>query len=162
MLRSFARTIVILALASTLAAAVGCAGRAELWPNSDTRLRKTATEFAADAAKRHPYKITAGRGGQALARAEVGYLIDRVDLINLSDIEWTDVEVWINGTHVVFLPAMEPKTLKKIPFQAIYNDQGQSFPTSNGGYFKREPIMITKLELFRDGKLYDVPVTAAE
>ena len=162
MLRNSQCAFFIVTAIVSLTTTIGCAGRAELWPNADNRLRKTATEFAADAAKRHPYKVDAERGGQALARAEVGYIIDRVDIINLSDTEWTNVEVWINGTHVIFLPAMEAKTIKKLPFQAIYNDQGQSFPTSNGAFLKREPVMITKVELYRDGKLFDVPVTAAE
>ncbi|HEX8342091.1 MAG TPA: hypothetical protein VF624_14390, partial [Tepidisphaeraceae bacterium] len=60
----------------------GCAGRAELIPNSDPALRKTAAEFAADAAKRHPYKADAPSGGQAKATAEIGYVLDRIDLLN--------------------------------------------------------------------------------
>jgi len=142
--------------------AAGCAGRAELWPNSDPALQKTSAEFAADSAKRFPYKADAPRGGQALARAEVGYFTDRVDIVNLSDTEWTNVELWINGGYVVFLPTMEAKVVKSIPFQAIFNDQGQSFPTHAGAWYKQQPLMITKVELYRDGKLYDVPVAAAE
>lgn len=140
----------------------GCAGRAELWPNSDPLLRKTSAQFAADAAKRFPYKADAPRGGQALANAEVGYFLDRVDVTNLSNIEWTDVEVWINGSYVVYLPRLEPKTIKSIPFQAIFNDQGQSYPTREGSWYNPKPLMVNKVELYRDGKLYDVPVRVAE
>ena len=46
----------------------GCAGRAEIFPNSEPALRHTAAEFAADAAKRFPYKADAPRGGVAAAR----------------------------------------------------------------------------------------------
>lgn len=145
-----------------LMAITGCAGRAELWPNSDPLLRKTSAEFAADAAKRFPYKANAPRGGQALASAEAGYFLDRLDVTNLSDTEWTDVEVWINGSYVVYLPRLEPKAIKSVPFQAIYNDQGQSYPTHEGAWYKQQPAMIQKVELYRDGKLYDVPVRAAE
>lgn len=141
---------------------VGCAGRAELWPNSDPMLRKTSTQFAADAAKRFPYKADAPHAGQALANAEVGYFLDRLDITNLSNVEWTDVEVWVNQSYVVYLPRLEPKAIKSLPFQAIYNDQGQSFPTRDGGFFSQKPLIINKVELYRDGKLYDVPVRAAE
>jgi hypothetical protein len=140
----------------------GCAGRAELWPNGDPLLRKTSTQFAADAAKRFPYKADAPRGGQALANAEVGYFLDRLDVTNLSDVEWTDVEVWVNGAYVVQLPRLEPRAIKSVPFQAIFNAQGQSFPTRQGSWFRPQPLMIDKVELYRDGKLYDVPVRAAE
>lgn len=146
----------------SLACLAGCAGRPSLIPNSDPTLQKTATEFAADAAKRHPYKADAERGGQALARGEVDYVADKVRLVNLSDVEWTNVEVWINGSHVVFLQHMEPKTTKAVDFQMFYDEKGQWFPTSNGSFFKREPISITRIELYRDGKLYDVKVTSAE
>ena len=140
----------------------GCAGRAELYPNDDPMLRKTSTAFAADAAKRFPFKANATQGGQAQARCEVGYFLDRVDIVNYSDTEWTDVELWINSSYVVFLPRMEPKLVKSLPFQAIYNDQGASFPTHKGGMFNPSPVMVTKVQLYRDGHLYDVPVSTAE
>ena len=141
---------------------IGCAGRAELWPNSDPALQKTSAEFAADAAKRFPYKTDAPRGGQALARTEIGYFTDRIDIANLSDTEWTNVELWVNGNYVVFLPTLLPNVVKSIPFQALYNDQGQSLPTHQGAWYSQQPLMITKIELYRDGKLYDVPVQTAE
>ena len=140
----------------------GCAGRAELFPNSDPLLRKTSAEFAADAARRFPYKADAPRGGQAKAYAEAGYFLDRLDITNLSDTDWTDAEVWINGTYVVYLPRLEPKKIKSLPFQAIYNEAGHSYPTHTGSWYNPSPLMITKVELYRDGKLYDVPVRASE
>ena len=151
-----------LASATTFAMLAGCAGRPSLLPNSDPTLQKTATEFAADAARRHPYKSDADRGGQALARAEVDYVSDEVRLVNLSDTEWTDAEVWLNGTHVLFLKRIEPKTTKLLKFQMFYDDKGKWFPTSNGAWFQREPIIVNKVELYRDGKLYDVKVGNAE
>jgi len=145
-----------------LVAFAGCAGRAEIYPNNDPLLRKTSAAFAADAAKRFPFPANARQGGQAQARAEVGYFLDRVDVVNYSDTEWTNVELWINQSYVVFLPRMEPKVVKDIPFQAIFNDQGDSYPTHNGGFFNRSPVMVTKVQLYRDGTLYDVPVTTSE
>jgi hypothetical protein len=141
---------------------VGCAGRTELFSNSDKALQKTPAEFAADAAKRHPYPADAPRGGRAVARAEIGYVLDRLDLVNISDTPWTDVELWVNSQYVVFLPQIESRLLKKIPFRALYNDQGQYFPISNGKFLNRQPILIDKVELFRDGKLYDVPISKME
>lgn len=142
----------------------GCAGRAELIPNGDPSLRKTAAEFAADSAKRFPYKANAAQGGEADARAEIEYVLDRVRLINFSNQDWDNVEVWINGQYVVFLPKLEckatlgDKALKSIPFQSFYNDAGQSFPTSNGKWFmNRDPVIVQKIELYRDGKIFSVP-----
>ena len=152
----------ILTLLTLVAPLAGCAGRAELYPNDDPLLRKTSTQFAADAAKRFPYKADAPRGGQALAQAETGYFLDRLYVTNLSDQEWTDVDVWINGMYVVHLPRLESKIVKNLPFQSLYNEEGNSFPTHNGSWYQFQPVMIDKVELYRDGKLYDVPVRTAE
>lgn len=129
---------------------VGCAGRPSMLPNSDPSLRKTSAQFAADAAKRHPYKADAPRGGEAVARAEVDYTADFVNVINLSGEEMTDVELWINQNYVVFIPKMEPKQLKKINFTMLYDDTGTTFPTNN------RTLMIEKAELYRGGKMYEL------
>ena len=120
--------------------ACGCAGRPSMLPNSDPNLRKTSAQFAADAAKRHPYKADAPRGGEAVARAEVDYTADFVNIVNLSDEEMDDVELWINQNYVVFIPKMEPKLLKKINFTMLYDDTGATFPTDN------RKVMIEKAE----------------
>ncbi len=125
-------------------------GRPSLFPNSDKNLRRTSAQFAADAAKRHPYKGDAPRGGEAIARAEVDYTLDKIEIVNLSDEPWEDVEIWANQKYVVHLPVMEPKKLKKIDFQMLFDDQGNSMPTS----IKRSPLK--KVEIHRGGKLYDV------
>jgi len=156
------RLLSVALMMSMVAVLAGCAGRAELIPNKDPALRKTSAEFAADAAKRHPYKASAPRGGQASARAQVGYVVDRLDIANNSDQAWTNVEIWMNGEYVVFLPVLEAKILKEISFNSFYNDKGQSFPIGNGKLFNREPVIVKKVELFRDGMLYDVPVQSAE
>lgn len=135
---------------------VGCSGRPEIFPNSDGSLNKTSTQFAADAARRFPYKLDAARGGAAESRAEVGYPLDTLDVVNLSDTEWDDVELWVNQEYVVSLNKMEPKKLKHLTFQMIFNSEGKSFPTDN------TKIRIEKLELLRDGKMYDVKVQLAD
>ena len=56
----------ILACVAVAILAASCAGRASMIPNDDPALQKTAVEFAADAAKRHPFKADAPRGGEAV------------------------------------------------------------------------------------------------
>ena len=129
----------------------GCAGRPSLLPNADKNLRKTSSQFAADAAKRHPYKANAPRGGEAAARGEVGYMLKQITLANLSQDIWNDVEVWVNQKYVVFLPVMEPSKLKTINFQMLFDEQGNYFTTDN-------KQMVDKVEIYRDGKMYDVKV----
>ena len=140
------RTISLLAVVAML---VGCAGRPSLIPNADKNLRRTSAQFAADAAKRHPYKSSAPRGGEAVARAEVGYMLKQITLVNLSAEAWNDVELWVNQKYVVFVPVMEPNQLKTLNFQMMYDDQGSYFTTDN-------KQMVNKVEIYRDGKMYDV------
>src|SRR5688572_22780473 len=142
----------VLILGASLAA-LGCAGgRPSLVPNPDKNLRKASAQFAADAAVRHPYKSDVPRGGEAIARCEVGYSMNRIDLVNLSQEEWQNVEVWVNQKYVVFLPRIEPSTLKILNFQMLYDDKGNYFPLNN------RKVMVEKVEVLRDGKMYDVPV----
>ena len=130
----------------------GCSQRAWWTPPSDPALRKTFKQFQEDAAKRHPYKSAAPRGGEANARAEVGYMLDQISLVNLSKEEWTDVEIWVNKAYVVYLPKMEPGKLKTINFNMLINDQGKTFPKDN------TKTLVEKVEVLYGGKMYDVPV----
>ena len=130
----------------------GCSGRPTIVPNSDKSLRKTSAEFAADSAKRHPYKSDAPRGGEAVARSTVGYTLNQLDVVNLSDEEWDDVEIWVNQQYVVFIPKMEPKKLKSIAFQMLFDDKGNYFPLDNS------KVQVKKVEAYRGGKMYDIPV----
>jgi hypothetical protein len=130
--------------------AFGCADKPTIFPPSDPNLRRTSAEFAADAAKRHPYKADAPRGGQAVARAQVDYMADEIDVINLSKEDWENVEVWVNQNYVVFLPTMPAGKLEPISFKMLYDDSGKTFPTKH--------VMVDKLELYRGGKMYDCTV----
>jgi hypothetical protein len=154
---SFSLTVSMIGLVVLLASLlVGCAGRPQLFPNSDKSLQKTSTEFAADAAKRFPYKMDAPRAGIADARANVDYTFDTLDIVNLSDEDWTDVEVWVNQQFVVHLPKMENHVLKHLTFQMIFNEGGFSFPTNN------MKTRVEKLEIFHQGKVYDVKLQLAD
>ena len=150
--------ILMLSLLS-IAFLAGCEGRTAIIPVSDGELKKTSTEFAADAAKR-AYKTDAPRGGDAEAQAVVDHgMFNRMKLINLSGEDWTDVEIWVNQAYVVHLitwPGGKDVNLKKINFAMLYNKDGKSFPTSN------KDTRVEKLELFRNGKLYNIPMRLAD
>jgi len=156
-LKSTAQT----ALAATFGILVigGCAGRPSLLPNSDPNLRRTSTEFAVDASKRFPFKADAPGGGKADARAQVAYMMKRVEIVNLSAEDWTNVEVWINRQYVVFVPQMQSKQLKQLPFQMFYDADGHYFPTENS---QEKNTMVKTLNIYRDGKMYDVPLQLAD
>src|SRR6202034_68599 len=101
--------------AATLALA-GCSGEVSLLNNPDPQLRKTPAQFAADAATHNPYKADAPRGGTANGRASVDYDLRDIHLINTSDEDWHDVEVWINQKYVVFLHTVPKSTSAKPTF----------------------------------------------
>lgn len=143
-------------ISAGLVLSLGCAGRPQLIPNSDPALRKTSAEFAADAAKRFPFKADAASGGEAVGRAQAGYSMNVLEIVNLSPEPWENVEVWVNQQYVVFIPKMRPNTLKKLPFQMIYDDKGNSFPTDNS------KVLVKKVNVYMNGKMYDVRTQQAD
>jgi hypothetical protein len=152
----FVVCLFVLALAL---AAGGCSRTPPaLIPNNDRSLRKTAREFAADAKTRQPYKADAPKAGTAVARSQVGYSADQVEVVNLSDETWNDVEVWVNQRWVCHIPQMKPRDLKVINFRMLYDDKGQSFPMSNN----REGTRVDKVEVLWAGQIYNVPVALAD
>lgn len=136
--------------------AVGCSSRPTLFGSSDPALQRSHTEFAADAAKRFPYPSDAPNAGRAVGRAQVGYSLNRLEVVNLSDQPWTDIEIWVNRSYVVHLPKMEPHELKRLRFQIIFNESGQHFPLNN------HQVLVDRVEIYQNGKLYDVPVQMAD
>ena len=139
----------------------GCDGRPSLLPNNDPALRQTSAKFAADAAKR-TYEADATRGGEAAARVEVDYTLKEVRIGNLSPDDWTNIEIWVNQKYVVFLPSL-PKQNKAegyrhLNFQLLYDNHGEHFPV---GVFNSK-MRVEKVEVFRDGKMYDIPVRLAD
>jgi hypothetical protein len=137
---------------------LGCAGRPTLLPPTDPNLRKTMTEFSADAAKRHPYKADAPRGGDALARASVEYTFKSIQILNYSDTDWQDVEIWVNQNYVVSVPSIPhgKDGSKLIEFAMLFDDNGNYFKTENG------KVLVNQLEVFRDGKMYTIKTTPAD
>jgi len=141
-----------IALLGGLGWAAGCAGRPSLVPNSDPNLRRTSAQFAADAARRHPYKADAPRGGAAMGRAEYNLLMGTLQVLNYSDEDWDNVEIWVNRKYVCWLPKIEKgkQRVKTINFQMLYDDAGNYFWT-NGG---KTPV--EQVELYKNGKMYSI------
>jgi hypothetical protein len=147
-------------IAILLALLGGCEGRVSLFPNADPELRKAPPEFAADAAKRFPYKANAAVAVEAAGRASVDYGLDVLQLTNISDEDWNNVELWINKQYVLFLPKVEKgaQSIKTLNFQMFFNDRGQSFPTNN----IPADNQVHSVEVLRDGKLYAIRTQLAD
>lgn len=146
--------------AAALLAVVGCAGRPSLIPNSDPALRKTSAQFAADAAKRHPFNESLPSGGTAQARAQVGYGRDTIELVNLGTEDWQNVELWVNRRYVVFVPRIRAgaNRVTTINFQMMFDEKGKYFPLNNS----TPDRMVRQLEIVRDGMVYTVPFRQAD
>ena len=147
-------TLCALSLVASLG--VGCSGRPSMLPNSDRSLRKSSAQFSADAARRFPYKSDAPRAGQAVARAQVGYTLNQLEVVNLSDETWIDPEIWVNEKYVVRVPTMKPKELKVLNYQMLFNEKGDYFPVNN------KKVRINRVEVYRDGQMWDIPVALAD
>jgi hypothetical protein len=145
--------------AMTLTGLIGCQGRPTLFPNSDSNLRKTSTEFAADAAKRFPYPgDTSARAGEIAGRAEVDMMLTNLQILNASEDDWKDIDIWVNKSHVCHIPLI-PKGKEKvetISFSMLFDEHGNFFSTQNG----KNPV--NRVEIVRDGKIYTVPVRLAD
>jgi len=141
---------------------VGCSGRAEVLPNTDKSLRRKPPEFAADAAKR-VYPADAEIAPDAVSRAQVGYTLDVLEVANLSDQDWENVEVWVNQKYVVSIAKIERAIdgdstgrVKVFNFRMLYDNAGRHFPTDNS------KTLVEKVEVFHAGKLYNVPFNQAD
>jgi hypothetical protein len=134
---------------------LGCEGAVSLIPDADPTLRKPPAMFSADAAKRQ-YEATAPLTPDAQARAQYALILRQIDLANISDQDWTNVEVWINGKYVVHCDKFEKKSDKTLYFTMFYDQSGHHFDT-NGG---QNPIKT--LQVYRDGKMYNVTAHVAD
>jgi len=143
-------------VAGVVVCGMGCSGRATLLPNSDPSLRKTETEFAADAAKRFPYKANAPQGGEIRSRAEVGYMLNRIELTNLAGYDWNDFEVWINQSYVLHMTQLKNNEDRTLALQMFFNDAGHYYPTSGSDR------IVKTIEIYMGGKMYQVKVQTAD
>jgi hypothetical protein len=149
-------TVLFFALITTTTL-VGCAGRVSIMPNSDPTLRRTPSQFAAEAAKK-TYRTDLADGGTAEARAQVAYDVDQIQILNLSSEDWSDVELWVNHKYVVHVPRLEAgkKKVKTLTFLMLYDDQGNPFPRNN---MKQR---IDSLEMVKGEKKYQIPLVLAD
>ena len=123
--------------------------RPTIFANPDPNLRKGVRELREDAAKR-TYAAEAPRAKEPRARAEIAYMDNRLEVVNFSGEDWTNVEVWVNGRWVCYVPKMEDRKLKEIHFPMLFDQDGKNFPISN------RQIRVEKVEVFRNGTLYEV------
>jgi len=132
----------------------GCTGdgRPTIIPNSDSTLRKSSTEFAADAAKRS-YEVTAPKSHDAIARAQYNVMERQFELANLSNSDWQNIEIWVNQKYVVCVPQFDRNTGKTLNFELFYDADGHHFETDHGG----NPVR--SLQIYQGGKMYDVVAT---
>jgi hypothetical protein len=144
--------LVSLALALGL---VGCStdGQTSLIPNPDGNLQRTSAQFAADAAKRS-FEASAPSEKATDARAQYDIMAHRIDLVNLANADWSNVEVWINHNYVVFLPSMQKMVDEKLDYEMFFDRDGNHFATQGGA----NPLQ--SLQIYHDGTMYDVTATA--
>jgi hypothetical protein len=141
-------SLVLMGLVFGLAGCVSD-GSPSLIANPDPNLNKTSAELAADAAKRH-YEADAPKGDTGEARAQYELMTKRLDLVNLSKADWSDVEIWINHEYVLFVPQMKQAEDKTLDFTLFYDQDGHHFETKKG----ENPLKT--VEVYKDGKMYDV------
>jgi hypothetical protein len=92
------------------------------------------------------------------ARAQVAYPLNRMEVVNFSEKDWEDVEVWVNHKYVCHVPKMQSRQLKEIHFPMLFDEKGNSFPmNSNKG-----KMLVRSVEILRNGKMYQVTVEAAD
>lgn len=137
-----------------LAGAMGCQNQVSLIPNSDPALRKSRTDFARDGINRHPYHADAPRGGKIQGGAATNYEANTLQIANFTAEDWKDVEIWVNGQWVVFVPVIpgNAQTARTLNFEMMYDRMGRHFPLDN----KDRDTMVQKVEIYRDGTMYEL------
>jgi hypothetical protein len=136
----------------------GCSDRPTIFDNPDPNLRLTSSELRGDALARFPYKEEAPKAHEIKARAQVAYQLNRMEVVNFTDADWDDVEVWVNHKYVCHVPKMQRGQLKEIHFPMLFDEKGNSFPmNSNKGQ-----MLVRSVEVLKDGKMYQLTVEAAD
>lgn len=138
-----------LVLLAGVGLAGGCTEKPGYYPNRDPALRRPVVSLRADAAGRiYPSEATRVRG--LAARSQIGYMAKTVDVVNLSGEDFENVEVWVNGRYVCFLPVIERGVLKSIPYDAMFDREGNAIPKES------RTFVVETVELYMGGKLYDL------
>lgn len=135
---------------------VGCTKKPTLFPNPDPSLRKTTAEFRSDAAQRFPYKADVPHRADPQVRGQIRYSLNRLEILNFTGQELSDVEVWVNRKYVCYVPKMQDRKLKEVQFSMLLDEQGQSFPTDN------RAIRVETVEIFRNGAMHQITCRLAE
>ncbi len=152
--------LIIVAAAMLIA---GCeTNYSQFIPTPDRDLTKSSKEFRADAAKRkypttEPSSVATTAPAQAEKapfRAEVDYQLRVINIVNLSDTQWNNVEVWANGTYVCFVPTFPARMQRGITFRILYTPDGVRPPLKG--------LWLQKVDLVKDGVVYPVPLFAAD
>jgi len=138
-----------------IAALVGCKiERATIIPSDIPSLNKPATQLAREAQLRFPFPVDLERGGEIAGRAEIGYSLNSISLLNFSGQTWTDVDLWINREYVVNLAEVPSNKLITINFKHLFNEQGVHYPTRN------VQTKVAKVELRQGVRVFDLPSQA--
>jgi hypothetical protein len=156
--RHFARYLCSSVITAALCAVIcGCTTRPSFISNADPALRKSKSEFAADAAKRH-YESDASRAGNANGGAEIDYGVHHLSLVNSSSQDWNNVEIWVNQKYVIMIPKIPADAARAevVGFDLIFDPQGESFPMDSA----KTPI--TSVEMYTDGKMYTLMTQLAD
>jgi hypothetical protein len=83
--------------------------------------------------------------GHAAARAVALHGKNRVDLINLGSIDWPEGgRLWVNGRYSAELLPLESGTIYHVPFEALVDAEGSSFPLSS----RIERVKTVEVELY--------------
>jgi hypothetical protein len=141
-----------------LLALSGCMDRATIFENPDKSLHKPISAFRSDALDRFPYKAEAPKEKEIRARAQVGYPYNRLEVVNFTEQDWENVELWVNRKYVCLIPKMQSRKLKEIHFPTLMDEKGKSFPMNS----HKSEDLIRSVEVFRDGKMYQVTVEATD
>ncbi len=154
----FHRIVGAVAVTAGLISIMSLAGcnQPTMFANPDPALRKSNKEFAADAATRFPYKANAPHAQEPKARAQVVIDLHRIEVVNFTGRDWTDVEVWVNRQYVCYVPRMENGKLKEIHYPMLYNELGKTFP------FDSRIARVETIELYHDGTVYQVTFHPAD
>jgi hypothetical protein len=142
---------------SLVACVAGCDVHTGTPMNSDPKLVKKPAEYSADAVARHPMKTDLPKAGEADGVAEIDYDIQMFQLLNLSDTDWDNIEVWVNDRYVTFVPKIEAGKLRTLYFHMFYDGRGNRMPKA----VKGEP-RIQNIKMLRDDRWFDVKMTLAD